>query len=277
MSRGPSASTSITTSHGDPGPHFFFALPWILLVTSPVSVAASPDNGLAHHCDAQLDASVDHPFGYRIRGDRCEGIYVRNVASATLRVVSLTERFEDYDLQSSKQLLVEWTTSGDSPVRLRAQGLRRRLYYRMDTVRSPQSRSFDWSLDVLSALKLPRSQLGVIGWTKSDQFDRDIYLPLRVSQSEHARKSPTYELSVLPGRELTEVFVSLAPVDDNGGVESFLKQGEPLGYGYYPAERAILISIPHPEAPGLYYVEIGASLRNGGATAIDFLLYHPPM
>src|SRR5919108_743620 len=99
-------------------------------------VLADPASGQESYCDPYLGQVSDNPYGYRMRGDRCEGIYIKEVSTTILLVASLTESFEDYDLNSSKPLLIEWNkASGDGVVRLRAQGLRRRLYYRMDTVR----------------------------------------------------------------------------------------------------------------------------------------------
>ena len=90
-------------------------------------------------CDPNLSAPADHPYGYRVRGNRCEGVYIREVSNTTLHIASLTESFEDYDLSSGKDLLVEWTAPAKANVRLRTHSLRHKLYYRMDAV--PQARN----------------------------------------------------------------------------------------------------------------------------------------
>ncbi len=93
-----------------------------------------PAHAAAADCDPSL-TQVKTAFGYRDRGDRCEGVYIKEVSSTALTVASFTEVFEPYDLQSSEPLHLAWDRPpGNASVRLRAQSLRRRLYYRMDAV-----------------------------------------------------------------------------------------------------------------------------------------------
>src|SRR5262245_41082574 len=83
-------------------------------------------------CDPNLAQPEGHPYGYRLRGNRCEGVYVQQVDNTILVLASFTESFENYDLHANKDLLLQWNAPGNEEVRLRAFGLRRRLYYRMD-------------------------------------------------------------------------------------------------------------------------------------------------
>jgi hypothetical protein len=56
-------------------------------------------------CDPNLTQLGQNPQGYRLRGDRCEGIYIQPVSgSTTLLVASFTEFFEDFDPSLSGQL-----------------------------------------------------------------------------------------------------------------------------------------------------------------------------
>ena len=75
--------------------------------------------------------------------------------------------------------------------------------------------------------------------------------------------------------QLQEVYLSLAAVDEEGQPKKYLMDGEPLLYGYYPAQRAIDIPILGLPEPGIYYVEIGATLQSGGAHTLDLFFYHP--
>jgi hypothetical protein len=47
-------------------------------------------------CDPELRPPLDDLYSYRLRGDRCEGIYIKDVAGKNLDLVSLTESFEDF-------------------------------------------------------------------------------------------------------------------------------------------------------------------------------------
>jgi hypothetical protein len=235
--------------------------------------------GMAHASPGDCDPSlpqVSTPLGYRDRGDRCEGVYVKEVSSTTLTVGSFTEAFESYDLKSSEPLNVEWDrTPGKEKVRLRAQSLRRRVYYRMDAVELPEKTPFKWSPNVLASLNIPSGELGVVALTKYTwgKLERDVYLPVRVRQGGKAARTGAYKLVVVPGVELTEVFVTLAAAGAEGQVRTFLKDGEKLGYGYYPAERALEIPIVGLKASGVYYMQIGATMRGGGTSTIELWFY----
>jgi hypothetical protein len=230
-----------------------------------------------NHCDPHLEQLVDNPFGYRLRDDRCEGVYIKEVGSTTLMVASLTEWFEDYDFDSDKDLLIKWAVPGNLSIRLRAQGLRRRLHYRMDTVRPSDTTTYIWPLNILAALRIQRKDIGVVGWTRfaMNRTERRVYLPLRVGQHPEPLGSNCYQIVLLPGRELTEVFVSLTPLAADGSLGLFLMDNKALKYGYYPAGRGIKIPICNFEKPGVYYLEIGATLSGGGTDTVELFFYYP--
>ena len=240
--------------------------------TVPAPLAAQD-----RHCDPQLKQTSTDPTGYRPRGgDRCEGIYIREVGNTTLLVASLTESVEDFDSAGGKPLLIEWTPPEGAEVHLRANSLRHRLYYRMDAVRPPGSRSYTWPTNLLATFNLRRNELGLLAWTAHavGGTTRDVYVPLRVRQGEGSRSS-SYRLTVLPGVELSEIYFSIAPVGSDGRPGAFIKQDEPLKYGYYPADRAVSIPLPALPAPGIYRLEITAQRRSGGAaSAAPIWLYH---
>jgi hypothetical protein len=190
----------------------------------------------------------------------------------------LTESFENYDLNSGEDLIIEWTVPKAQRVNLQANGLRSLLYYRMDTVRAPESTSYRWPTDILRSLEISRDALGVIGWARysMDGVSRDIYLPLRIGQKAKPVRSQTYRVILWPGQELTEVYISLASVTADGSPETFIRDGKPLEYGYYPAQRGIQFDIPKAELekPGVHYLEIGATLESGGSVTIERWFYH---
>jgi hypothetical protein len=241
----------------------------LLLAGAPAAFSLSP-------CDASLVQPAINPYGYHLRGDRCEGIYVQQVSGAPLAVVSWTRSFTDYDLASRQPLKVRWEMAPSTvPIRLRAQGLRRRQYYRMDAVESPGSNSFTWPTDIVSALGISRPDVGIVALTEADieGNQKEIYLPLRVSQDNRFAPGGSYSLTLLPGIEMKEVYLTLT--GPSGAKPSKIKDGEAVGYGYYPAERPIEIAIPGLQSRGFYHLEIGATLRTGGVAAIDFWFYHP--
>ena len=217
-------------------------------------------------------------MGYSNRGDRCEGLYIKQVGSTTLLVVSLTESFEAYHTESGKALRIAWSKPpGTGPLHIRAQGIQRRLYYRMDTFQPGDKGSFTWPSDVLASLHISKDDIGVLGWSRLPigATEEDVYIPVRVSQEGGLPHPGSFTLVILPGVELSEVYVSLAPTGPDGKPKQFLKDGEKLGYGYYPAERGIEIPISGLKEKGIYYMQIGATLRTGGSSTIELWIYNP--
>jgi hypothetical protein len=220
-------------------------------------------------CDRSLEQRSADPDGYRLRGDRCEGVYAQPVAGTMLLVASFTESFEDYDVRALRDLAVRWA-AGEGDVYLRALALRRKLHYRMDTVRSAESGAWMWPADLLATLGIVRPELGVAGWTRRrvGDVERDVYLPLRVGGAA-ARDTGGYTLVLLPQVPLTEVYVTLAAVGADGRPATWLRDDEPLGYGYYPADRPIEILIERPARRGVYYLLIGAALPSGASLTTE--------
>jgi hypothetical protein len=240
---------------------------------------AATVSGIQEYCDPNLSPPAGHPYKYSYRDNRCEGIYIQEVANTPLQVVSLTESFENYDLNLEQGLLVEWTPFSDRSVQLRAQGLRRRLYYRMDTIRVGNTGAFRWPSVLLSVLNIPQKQLGVIAWvnTTVGQIERNVYLPLRISQQQQPHLSRHYTMVLLPARDLNELFISLATVGPDGQPAKFLTDGKSQGHGRYPAQWPIAIHIPYPSTKGFYYIEIGATLSGGGVSTTELWFFHSHM
>jgi hypothetical protein len=228
------------------------------------------------HCDPALVQPREDAWGYRLRDDRCEGTYAREVAGRSLRVVSLTESFEDYDPASTEPVLLEWAVPGGAGVRLRAQALRHRLYYRMDTVRPARTTSYQWPPALLGRFNLRRHELGVVAWMTHDfgAGSREVYLPLRISQRTAPRRSDGYRLLLVPGVELLEVFITLTSVGPDGRAGPGILTDHALAQGYYPAERPIAVILPRLKTDGVYSLDIGATVRGGGSAALRVWLYH---
>lgn len=229
------------------------------------------------HCDPNLKQAGNNPNGYRLRGDRCEGEYIRPVGSTKLLVVSLLESVEDFDPALGKPLLVEWAAPENAGIHLRAHALRQRFYYQMDTDRPKGSASYTWPSDLLNAFKLKSEELGFVALTDKPvgNTKREVYVPLRIRQQATGIRSRSYQVVLLPGAELDELFFSLAPVRPDGRFGNFIRQDEALRYGYYPAERSITITLPALTTRGIYHLEIGATLKAGGSSTVQVWFYHP--
>ena len=255
----------------------------LLAVISVIVAASLPRGGSAvrqtppPYCDSRLRSSADDAYGYRVRGDRCEGLYARDVAGgATLLLASLTERFDDFDGTLDQSLRVAWELPGRPAIRLRSYSLKRKVYFRMDTERSLGDSAYQWPVNLVRNVGLSRADLGVVGWASLPvgAVSRDVHVPVTITRPNAAGAGRQLQMVLLPSAELSEVFVSVAPVGPNGGPAAYLERDRALQYGFYPADRGVRIALPTVKAPGIYLVEVGATLRGGGSATTRFWMYH---
>jgi hypothetical protein len=201
---------------------------------------------------------------------------VQEVANTILMVASFVRSFEDYDLKTDQALRITWPEFGTRGVRLQAHSVRWKLYYRMDSTRPAGNQPFIWPISLLASMNISKRDIGVVGRTRYEfsNHERDVYLPLTINQRTSNGSSDEYHLTIWPGVELQEVYISLAPVDAQGEPTAYLTNGVPLRYGLYPPQRAIDIPIGPLPKRGMYQLEIGAVLHDGGVHTLDLLFYH---
>lgn len=227
-------------------------------------------------CDPTLVRPTRDPSAYGRRGDRCEGVYIKEVAgSGGLQVASFVESGTPFEIASGERLQVAWSQPGEAAVRLRAVALQRRVYYRMDVVRD-RARTFEWPADVLVSLGLQPRDLGVVGWVERQVrgMVEEVYVPLRLGKSAAPARTGRYVLRVLPAAELAELYVTLTMLDASGRETRAIQRDVPLGYGFYPAERAVSIILPPLPEAGLYRIHLGATLRREGPPANRTIVFY---
>ena len=246
-----------------------------MLVRLPAS--GPPSDVLRVECDS-LPVRVTDPLHFRQRGDRCEGVYGRNVAgSSVLQIVSLVEHAERFDDTSSAPLRIEWTPPDGGAVTLRASPTRPGFYYRMATARPIAGARYEWPSDVRRSLRIGSTDIGIVGSTMIalGGARREVFVPLRITQRRPSVSSPRYHLTLLPAVGLSEVYVTIATTAADGAPAQFRQRDQKLAYGYYPAGRPIDVRLPALGIRGVYYVRIAATREGGGSATRTFLLYHP--
>ena len=230
-------------------------------------------------CDPGLKPAGEREIAYSERGDRCEGVYIREVSGGALEIVSLATTSPNYKIARDVPLLIEWPAFGGAPVHVRSSGLRRNLYYRMDALRPATPSSYRWPSDVLSRLDLSRDDIGLLAWTDGPVSGaaRSVYLPVRVTQEAPVPANPSdrqkqgsleeYRVVLVSSVELQEVYVTLRGVENDGRPGKPIRSSSKLDQGFYPAHRPILIRIPFSELAnaktGLFALAVGAELKNG--------------
>jgi hypothetical protein len=224
----------------------------------------------------QLAAPVN---GYQARGDRCEGVYARQVAGTTMFLSSFTQTFEKYDLTSDDPLVIRWFARPDSGVQLRAETIKAGRYYRMDTRLAPRDSVYRWPNRILTSERLAQTDLGVLGWTRITLGGRRriAYLPLAITQKGAPTACGPLQLAFSTETRLTEVLVSLSQVDSTGAVLRVIKNDSALNRGFYPAGSPVLVSLRRSDlaAAGLYSLKISASLSPRGYYSHEYLLLIP--
>jgi len=115
-------------------------------------------------CDAELVDKSDNKYGYRYRGDRCEGNYEEPTASLpiNLAIVSFSCRNPGLKLSSSKPA-ISWANADDSPVSIRIETLPQiRLRYRLDAVSAGSKTRFSWDGETWRALSIDSGTVAIV-------------------------------------------------------------------------------------------------------------------
>ncbi len=249
---------------------------WLAVGASALAAQGTPGRPACDSGLMQLAAPVN---GYQARGDRCEGVYARQVAGTTMFLSSFTETFEKYDLDSDDPLVIHWTARPDSGVQLRAETIKAGRYYRMDTRAAPRDSLYRWPSRILSSERLGKSDLGVLGWTRITLGGRRrvAYVPLAITQKGAASCCGPLQLAFSTETRLTEVLVSLSLLDSTGAVLHVIKNDSALNRGFYPAGSPVLVTLKRSElaAPGLYSLQIAATLSPRGNYSHEYLLLIP--
>jgi len=215
-----------------------------LLARSSAPGSAAPN--VTAPCDSTLKTRASDPLSYRQRGDRCEGVYGQEISSSDLLVASLVESFETIDDTSALPLRVEWTPPEGEAVALRAYSIKPGLFYRMETSRPIAASPYLWPANVLQALRIGTGDIGVTGSASPmlGGVRREVLVPLRIGHRKAPAHSTRYRVTIWPGVELSDVFVTLATASPVGRPVSYVQRDEDLAF-----------TAPMPEAePAVLYL-----------------------
>lgn len=235
-------------------------------------------------CDPALPRNDAQSSGYRPRGDRCEGIYKRPVASFGVELVSLTAKSELGDLCGPGAVYMIWPApmaglSGAGPIHVQAESLRRQLYYRLDVDRQSSASSFPWPQDprCSNEVSLGEPDLGILARASAMLGAKPIrvLLPVGLSRQPTTAVRPPYQAVLMPGRRLREVYVSVWRYG-NGSTPAPVVSERPLSMKPYPAGTRVTIPLTAAEIlqPGLYRVRASVEFDSGETEAVEFYFLH---
>jgi hypothetical protein len=249
-------------------------LPALLILVAASWASAQPDP-----CDPTLKGKFDqqNPNAYRVREDRCEGIFIQEVSTTGgLLVASLTSTMQGFHPAADKQLDLEWKSPGPGTLNLRAYSLRPRLYYRMDTQQNAQAGLYPWPARLVATYALQPSEIGLVAWTShrlGDQILSPVYVPIAVRDPKNTTWPSNCRLIVVPAADLKELYLTVRPVNAKGDPEKPIRNGA-LHYGYYPAGAPVRIELADWPRPGFYLVHLAADRKDGVPLAAEFWIYH---
>jgi len=244
-----------------------------------VAMLAAGPVGAESFCDPSLPQDSKSPVAYRMRDDRCEGIYAQQVSAISIEVRSLVAGFGPFDPGKDRELALAWTAPPGSTrdVRLRVFSFKPRVYYRMDTAVPAVRGVYHWPSDVLASVELGRNDLGLIAWIDlagPGGSIRPVYLPLRAG-AVATKGDAGYEVTLIPSTRLSEVRVTVSRLDAQGNVAATLRRNEELGYGYYPSAEPTVFSTGKLGPAGFYRLVITAVPKSGLSVEEDIEIYHP--
>jgi hypothetical protein len=223
-------------------------------------------------CDPSILQNHEHPEGYRDReGQLCEGMYATGVSSMGLMLASFTGPMQGINLARKADFKFHWKPVGQGDIRVRADSLRPRLYYRMDAVRPANETHLSWNNAIPAHYEMRTSEFGIIA-TQKDASGNLLYLPLQVSQNGKSASKGSYVVTVISGAEIEEIYWSLSME----GQEQHIVYDEPLDRRPYAANQPISIELDKVVVPGKYLLNISAELVNGSFDTVTVPFYYSP-
>jgi hypothetical protein len=187
-------------------------------------------------------------LGYRQLGNRCEGFYLPRL-SGQLQVVSFTPSGDlSFTWRETTRLTVTPLKTFDAALNIRAVSLEPNVFYRMDAV-IPGTGSLNWPISpYLYRRPIRPAQLGVYGWTGSE--DDKIFVPTVLREQDNAH--PVVSMltlkirTVLPLTHFRWALVNprRGVCHSQPGVDTFLYLPGPMGAG-----TIIPVDLPLPQSP----------------------------
>jgi hypothetical protein len=254
------------------------AAAWLAVIVICLVASRSEPSAQAP-CDPALPRNDAQSTGYRPRGDRCEGVYKRPVASFGVQLVSFTAQSDLNDLCTGDPVHMIWPSpatrlTGAGSIHILAESLRQQLYYRLDLDRQIGTSGYEWPPDPRcnNEVRLGVQALGILGRTTATVAGKpvDVLLPVRLARQPNAPVRPPFQALLMPGSRLREVYVSLWRYDGSTPVRVITER--PLSMPPYPAGSHVTIPITAAEVPqeGLYRARASVEFAAGEVEAIDF-------
>jgi hypothetical protein len=183
---------------------------------------------------------------------------------AALVLVSFEEYLEDLDPTPIPDRQIKWNWPREEEVQFRVMEIRPSLsYMQLENIDDIFSRDI--------------RNVGRVGWIshKIGEETHEVYTPSSFWEKDKKPAYESYKIVLMPNRELTEVFYGFGRVNEEDGKILDFSEEQSLAR-YYPAGRPIELFLQKSKlgVPGFYYMEVGATFRDGGSTSLEIWFYH---
>lgn len=264
------------------GAAFSYALVFLAIGGSHSAAAQAPSR--VSRC--RFPERHDRPLGYRLRDNRCEGVYREDPQfhaehqfnSASVALLSLTRVVDAFNPAVIDTLSLRWRARASSQVILTVTGLRRGLYYRMDTaLESAGSGTFRWDGELLRLLHLQPEELGAVASVPYSfaGFADTLRLPLDVrARDGPVSSSSRYNVVLLLREEPRALFITLSPLTSSNTIGAPLLDHQSAEFRPGHSPNVARLVVPFPSAAGVYYLEVEARLWDGRRVSAGYLIYH---
>lgn len=241
---------------------------WLMVLLAPTAFAE-----VIARCDPGLVGRESGPRAYKLRDNRCEGIYAQPVNADLLMLRSLTLDRIAFDASTHDVVELTWTDpvahadGSAGRVALRAVSLTPDLRYRMDTEVAGET-VFTWPLDMVGDLNVLPKDVGLLAWM--DDAGTRIYLPVRMSAAAAAAPQ-TLTAILIANRRVETLFVELLP-GARVGVDPSVAPiwSETTEAFALFAQQPFDINVPVGGlSAGVYRLVVAARLEGGDAGTIE--------
>lgn len=199
-------------------------------------------------CDGDIKP-ISGSMGYQERGEYCEGFYRSLVSANDIQLIHFTKGKLTYSSTESENIQLSIPVRTVQNVNIRAMGIPRNLFYRMDIILKAAA-SFKWNTGAV-LLRNQRTKyarmLGLLGFTEVN--NRRVYVPVQINNGDAG-----YQIKLVASTRVKQLKWRIR----NKTEFKKIRDGRPFSAG-----QAITISLPDNLPSGEYTLEVLGKENNG--------------
>jgi hypothetical protein len=233
-------------------------------------------------CDDQISIPKDHPFAYKNRGDRCEGIYIKKISGYGGSIVSFLKIGKKVKSKNNNNVYLYWdipkepSIFKDKIVYIEAKSINQRIPYRMDTQISSNN-YYEWKTDIIEYYKLDFTEICIkaIMRNNDEKKIKKIIIPLELCDDSKVRNfKDKYEIKILSDKTISKALLSIVKTNSNGELLNVAYNNLKVISSEKPYRALYPINFRLNTNSGFYFFNIGLEYESGDFDSIDGYFYH---